>query len=82
MTDFFNRTGEVLNLMTRSKGCVAYDPSAKVPIYGYVPHLAPGIIFTAVFALIFGITSWQTIRSRKWWYSALVLGVLGIYESL
>ena len=61
----------------RSTGCVAYNPAAKEPIYGYVPHIAPGVIFSVCFAVIFAATTFLTIRSRKWWYSALVLGVLG-----
>ena len=77
MAALFTRNGDVFDDTTREKGCVAYDASAKDPTYGYVPHLEVGIIYTVVFAIIFVVTSWQTIRSRKWWYLALVLGVLG-----
>ena len=68
---------KAFDLNKRSNGCVAYNPQAKEPIYGYVPHIAPGVIFSVCFAIIFAATSYLTIRSRKWWYTALVLGVLG-----
>ncbi|KAL6716940.1 hypothetical protein ACLMJK_004852 [Lecanora helva] len=61
----------------RSSGCVAYDPLAKAPTYGYVPSLAAGVVFTVVFALSLFTHTFQVARSRKWWYSSLALGALG-----
>lgn len=60
-----------------SKGCVAYDPRAIAPTYGYVPSLASGIVFTVVFFVSMLVHIVQVARARKWWYSALALGAFG-----
>lgn len=67
-----------LNNSQRAKGCIAYDPLALEPTYGYDPSLAPGIVFTVAFFLSMAAHVFQTIRSRKWWYSAFALGALGM----
>ena len=64
----------------RATGCVAYDPNALAPTYGYDPSLAAGIVFTVVFFLSMAAHTVQTIQSRKWWYSAFALGALGIWD--
>ena len=74
---FFERSALLASQLTnseRSKGCVAYDPLATAPTYGYDPNLAAGIIFTVVFFLSMLLHIWQTWKSRKWWYSSLALG--------
>ncbi|MCJ1459542.1 hypothetical protein MMC28_009921 [Mycoblastus sanguinarius] len=76
----FERAAALASTLTntqRGKGCVAYDPTAKAPTYGYVPNLAPGIVFSIVFFLSLSMHIFQTIRSRKWWYSSLALGAFG-----
>lgn len=35
----------------RSNGCVAYDPTATAPTYGYDASIAPGVVFTAFFSI-------------------------------
>ena len=70
-------SSSAFSITTRSGGCVSFDLIAKVPTYGYVPHLEAGVVYTAVFAIILTVTLWQTITGRKWWYFCLVLGVLG-----
>jgi len=76
----FERSSSLASTLTnsqRSKGCVTYDPRAIAPTYGYDPSLAAGIVFTVVFFLSMLHHIWQTVRSRKWWYSALALGAFG-----
>ena len=63
----------------RATGCVAYDPLALEPTYGYDPSLAPGIVFTVAFFLSLTAHTVQTIQSRKWWYSTFALGALGMW---
>lgn len=76
----FERSSDLASTLSnsqRSKGCVPYDPNATAPTYGYDPSLVAGIIFTVVFFLSMLVSIWQVGRSRKWWYSSLVLGALG-----
>ena len=68
---------EYLNNTQRGKGCVAYDPHARLPSYGYVPNLAAGIIFSVVFGLSLLAHIVQVTKSRKWWYSSLAIGAFG-----
>ncbi len=68
---------ENLTNSQRVKGCVAYDPKARAPTYGYVPSLAPAIVFTIVFFVSMLVHIVQVARTRKWWYSALALGAFG-----
>ena len=78
MASLFERAaGDAHDLKTRVNGCVAFDPSAKLPTYGYDPTLAAGIIFSVVFGLTMLAHLVQTIQYRKWWYSAIGLGALG-----
>lgn len=68
---------EYLSNSERSKGCIAYDPKAIAPTYGYVPNLVAGIVFAAVFFVSTILHIVQVARCRKWWYSSLALGALG-----
>ena len=77
MTLFVRELARNLSNSQRSSGCIAYDPVAKAPTYGYVPNLAAGIIFTVIFFLSLFAHVFQVIRSRKWWYSTLALGAFG-----
>lgn len=65
-----------LDSMTRSMGCVAYDPAVQ-PSFGYVPSLAAGIIFTIVFAGSMIGHIFQSTIPRKWWYLLIAVGSLG-----
>ena len=71
------RDGAAFDTMSRSTGCVAFDPSAKLPVYGYDPSLAPGIVFSVVFGLTMIAHFYQAIRYRKWWYLTFAIGALG-----
>lgn len=66
-----------LTKQERGKGCIKYEAGIE-PTYGYKPSLVAGIIFTTVFFLSFTVHSVQVFIKRKWCYSALVLGALGI----
>ena len=61
----------------RGNGCIKYEDGVD-PSYGYKPSIVAGIIFTTVFFLSFTVHSVQVFIKRKWWYTALVLGALGI----
>lgn len=66
MALFLRELAENLTNQERGKGCVAYDPKARDPTYGYVPNLAAGIIFTVIFSLSLFAHIVQVYRSRKW----------------
>lgn len=68
---------ENLTNSQRGNGCVAYDPHAKAPAYGYIPNIAAGIVFSVVFGLSLLAHIVQVTKSRKWWYSSLALGAFG-----
>ena len=74
---FVRELARNLSNKERGKGCIAYDPLARAPTYGYIPNLAAGIIFTVIFSLSLFAHTFQVIRSRKWWYSSLILGAFG-----
>ena len=67
---------DAFDLKHRAKGCVAYNPDAKLPTYGYVPTLSAGIIYTVVFAIITVLLTLRVIKSKKWWYLSLPIGAL------
>ena len=77
MTSLFERAvGDAYDLKTRDTGCVAFNPDAKLPTYGYDPTLAPGIVFSVVFGLTMLAHFAQTIQHRKWWYLSFGIGAL------
>ena len=77
MTALFQRAGgNAFSLVTRSTGCVAFDPDAKLPTYGYDPTLAPGLVFSVVFGVTMLAHFAQAIQYRKWWYLTLGIGAL------
>ena len=55
-----------------ASGCHAYDPAVE-STFNYVPSLAPGLVFTIVFALSLVAHTGQFIYTRKWWYSTFAL---------
>ena len=77
MASLFTRdVVDAFNLKQRGTGCVAYNPAAKEPTYGYVPDMASGIAFSIVFGLIMIAHFGQTIFYRKWWYLSFGIGAL------
>ncbi|KAL8904818.1 MAG: hypothetical protein Q9171_006908 [Xanthocarpia ochracea] len=70
-----------LHPSARGNGCIAYDPSAFPPTYGYDPNLAAGITFTVLFFLSMVGHVYESFRCRNWWYSFFALGAFGMYMS-
>ena len=64
-----------LNNKQQGYGCIPYDPLADTP-YHYIPHLAPGIIFTICFALAMVVHIAYMALSHKWWYASLWIGAM------
>ncbi|KAI9716411.1 MAG: hypothetical protein M1828_000353 [Chrysothrix sp. TS-e1954] len=70
-----NQTASELQNTWSEQSCQAYDPSVETS-YNYVPSLAPGVVFTVIFALSMVAHIAQTVLSRKWWYSSFAIGAL------
>ena len=56
-------------------GCLAYTPTQETA-YGYVPSLAAGIVYCALFGLSMLAHVYQTIRYRSWWTFVFAVGAL------
>ncbi|KAL8818583.1 MAG: hypothetical protein Q9223_002808 [Gallowayella weberi] len=56
--------------------CSSWDPT-NPPSYGYMPSLAAGVIFVALFGLAFTAHLAQTIISRRWWLILFAIGAAG-----
>ncbi|KAL8845153.1 MAG: hypothetical protein Q9176_000321 [Flavoplaca citrina] len=68
----------------RANGCIAYDPYALPPTYGYNPNLVAGIIFTVTFFLSMCGHVYETFGCRNWcnypapsFFSAAIYYILG-----
>lgn len=51
---------------TMQSGCFAYDPTIDTQ-YGYVPSLAAGVTFLALFGTSLFLHIAQSTWSRMWW---------------
>ncbi|KAL9080227.1 MAG: hypothetical protein Q9157_000949 [Trypethelium eluteriae] len=57
--------------------CTAYDPSISNS-FNYLPSLAPGLIFTILFALSLALHLWKALTHPRLWFLFLfVCGALG-----
>lgn len=59
----------------RFQGCTPYDRKQGNE-YGYVPHLAPGIVFTTLFAICTVLHIIQASWKRRWWCVVFAIGAL------
>ncbi|KAL9594712.1 MAG: hypothetical protein Q9219_006876 [cf. Caloplaca sp. 3 TL-2023] len=56
--------------------CRGYDPREDTP-YGYLPSIAPGVVFSILFGLTMTWHAYQAFRTRTGWLSVFAVGALG-----
>lgn len=56
--------------------CRGYDPREDTP-YGYLPSVAPGVVFSLLFGFTMTWHAYQAFRTRTGWLSVFAVGALG-----
>lgn len=56
--------------------CRGYDPREDNP-YGYLPSVAPGVVFSVLFGLTMLWHAYQAYRTRTPWLWVFAVGALG-----
>ncbi|KAF2467638.1 RTA1-domain-containing protein [Lindgomyces ingoldianus] len=62
--------------VAKLEGCAPWDPSGGLNLYGYRPHLAPGVAFSTLFALSMIIHTGQAWYKKRWWCLVFTVGAL------
>lgn len=64
------------DILALTKGCHAKIPGIDTS-YGYVPTLAVGIVFCALFGTSMIVHTTQMCWKRTWWTSVFSIGCMG-----